>query len=427
MGMTLSPSDREMLSGARGEAARLALSIITRLAEALAVDELIDVTQVHIDGCGFLSQAGLDIVERLADFGGRVVVPTTLNMGPMDLRRWADQGVDPEKGAQGGRLAAAYESMGCVPTWTCAPYEGYLTPRFGQAIAWGESNAVAYANAVCGARTNRVADYLDICIALTGRAPRSGLYLDENRRATVQIRLRDLGDLVAAEGFYAALGHHLGAAVGEQVPVIEGLPSYISNTDLKALGAAAASAGGVALYHIVGVTPEAPTLEAALQGRAPERTVEWTADDLKMAWQDLTHAEDGAPLDAVGLGCPHYSFHEFARLIEAIRALPPETRCHERTTFLIATSRQTEALIAGYQDWMPVLKAFGAVVVSDTCVMYEPLSHRAKLDVLMTDSGKCAYYSPGELQVQTAFGTVRDCVLSAVEGRILRKDTPWNR
>jgi len=177
MSVKLSRQDNEFLDGRRGKAGRMAMRIVVRMAEVADAPELMDISQAHIDGCGLLSDAGLEFAETLAAGGGRVSVPTTLNMGPLDLQNWEHFGVNKEFAAKAVRQGKAYTDMGCIPTWSCAPYQGYLTPRFGQQIAWGESNAICYANSVLGARTNRYGDFMDICAAITGRAPKCGLHL----------------------------------------------------------------------------------------------------------------------------------------------------------------------------------------------------------------------------------------------------------
>jgi len=192
MPVQLSKRDEEFLNGQHGEAARMAMRIVTRMAEVLDAAELMDVTQAHIDGCGLLSETGLEFAETLAAKGGQVCVPTTLNMGPLDLQNWRQFGIDEDFADKAIRQAKAYTDMGCIPTWTCAPYQSYLTPRFGQQIAWGESNAICYANSVLGARTNRYADYMDICAAITGRVPKCGLHLKENRKGQILLRLMDV-------------------------------------------------------------------------------------------------------------------------------------------------------------------------------------------------------------------------------------------
>jgi len=310
--LRLSDRERRMLDGELGEGARLAMSIVARMAEVMDASELMAVTQAHIDGCGLLTDASLELAETLAGNGAKVSIPTTLNMGPLDLQHWREHGIDEAFAAKAIRQAEAYETMGCIPTWTCAPYQGYLTPRFGQQIAWGESNAVAYANSVLGARTNRYGDYIDICAAITGRVPRCGLHLTANRRGQLLLRLVGFEpELLGDDIFYPVFGHLLGPLVGEKIAVIEGLPPGATDDQLKALGAAAASSGSVALFHAVGLTPEAPTRQAAFQGGEPERVIDVRVADWQEALADLSTAEEGAKLDVVVLGCPHFSFAEF--------------------------------------------------------------------------------------------------------------------
>ena len=258
-----------MLTGEAGEAVRIAMRIVARLAPLYGATSLLPITRAHIDGCIYQGEAGLAFAERLADLGGRVRVPTTLNVVSLDLRHWRQLGLDAEYAGKAHRLGQAYVRMGAQPTFTCAPYQTVAVPAFGEQIAWAESNAVAYANSVLGARTNRYGDYLDACCALTGRVPAAGLHLDENRRGRVLVRLRGIPSaLFGRDDFYPVLGYVLGHLVADEVPVVEGLEARPSEDQLKALAAAAATSGAVALFHLVGITPEAPTLAAAFGGRA---------------------------------------------------------------------------------------------------------------------------------------------------------------
>ncbi|MBN2583113.1 MAG: aconitase X catalytic domain-containing protein [Planctomycetes bacterium] len=425
MGMIgLSDKDRRMLDGRHGEAARTAMAILVRMADVLDAAELMDITQVHIDGCGLLSEASLDFAETMAARGGKVCVPTTLNMGPLDLQNWRRFGVPESFARRAIRQGKAYTDMGCVPTWSCAPYQGYLTPRFGQQICWGESNAIVYANSVLGARTNRYADYLDLCAAITGRVPKQGLHVTENRKGQVLVRLAGVApEVLHDDAFYPVLGHLLGSLLQDEIPVIEGLPPGVADDQLKAFGAAAASSGALALFHAVGVTPEASTAEAAFQGDPPRRVLEIGLADVRAARADLSTAAEGEKLDVVALGCPHYSFAEFRRLAEQIQAQRPR-RLHPDVMFLVTTCQTSYALLQR-AEWKDVLSAFGARIALDTCPFHSPIV-AARAEVLMTDSGKCAYYAPGELGVRVAFATVADCVRSAVEGRVCRKEPPWD-
>ncbi|MBL7153703.1 MAG: aconitase X catalytic domain-containing protein [Phycisphaerae bacterium] len=425
MPVKLSRQDIEFLEGGRGKGARMAMRIVGRMAEVVEAAELMDISQAHIDGCGLLSDAGLEFAETLAAGGGRVSVPTTLNMGPLDLQNWEHFGVNKEFAAKAIRQGRAYTDMGCIPTWSCAPYQGYLTPRFGQQIAWGESNAICYANSVLGARTNRYGDFMDICAAITGRVPRCGLHLKENRKGQILLRLADIEPAVMKSSvFYAALGHYLGSVAEDKIPVIEGLDAAASSDQLKALCAAAASAGAVALFHAVGVTPEANTLEEAFAGNEPQRVIDVGPSDLQKAWADLSTAEDNDKLDLVVLGCPHFSFDEFRELAGLIRAQTEKGRELHGEVKFIAISCQSSYALAQRSDFLDELRGFGVEITLDTCVFHTPMVG-GDTKVIMTNSGKCAYYAPGELGVKVAFGTMADCVASAIAGCVCRKEGLW--
>lgn len=404
----------------------MAMRIVMRMAEASGATELMDVTQAHIDGCGFLSDAGLEFAETLAAKKGEVCIPTTLNMGPLDLQNWKRFGIDEDFAARAIRQAKAYTAMGCIPTWTCAPYQTYLTPRFGQQIAWGESNAICYANSVLGARTNRYGDYIDICAAITGRVPKCGLHLKENRKGQILLRLVDIDPAVMGDAtFYAILGHLMGGLVEDRIPVIEGLAPDPTSDQLKALCAAAASSGAVALFHAVGVTPEANTLAEALQGEEPERSIDISPSDLQKSRSDLSTAEEGAKLDLVVLGCPHFSFDEFHELARHVEERAEQGEIRHPDVRFVVTSCQTSYALFQRSKSLDVLSDFGIEITLDTCVFHTPMVS-PDTKVIMTNSGKCAYYAPGELGAQVAFGSMGECVDSAVKGYVWRRRTLWN-
>ncbi len=423
MPVNLSEKDRQMLDGDHGEAARLSMSILVRMAGVYEAAEMMDVTQAHIDGCGLMSTASLEFAETLASQGGRVSIPTTLNMVPLDLQNWREFGIPEDFADKATRLAKAYTDMGCIPTWTCAPYQGYLTPRFGQQIAWAESNAIVYANSVLGARTNRYGDYIDICAAITGRVPKYGLHLKHNRKGQILLRLVDIDPaMLQRDDFYSVLGHLIGSLAQSKIPVIEGLPVDATGDQLKALGAASASSGAVALFHAVGVTPEANTTTEAFQGDYAEKVIDIHLSDLLSARADLSTAEEGAKLDWVILGCPHFSFAEFQQLAELIQAEVGRS-IHPDVTFVIISNQLTHSLLQR-SDLMDILSAFGIRITLDTCPFHTPMIP-PDAKVIMTNSGKCSYYSPGELGMKVAFGSMADCVRSAVEGRVYREETLW--
>jgi len=408
-----------MVNGEGGPAQALAMSILVRMADVYGATELMDISQAHVDSTIYLGDATLEFAERLASLGARVAVPTSLNVSGVDECGWKDWAVKPEWAAKAARQMLAYERMGAVPTWTCAPYQTHMRPAFGQQIAWGESNAISFANSVIGARTERYPDLLDICCAITGRVPAIGLHLPENRGGDICIRLTGVpAELQRDDQFFAVLGHLVGQLADEHIPVIEGIVASPTEDQLKAFAAAAASSGRVALFHMVGVTPEAPTLEAAFRGRAPGRTIGITVADLRAARRELTTA-DGRELDMVILGSPHFSLDEFRLLAPLVAG----RRAHPRVRFLITSSRlmKERAREAGILD--PIV-AFGAEITLDTCILASPMLP-PEIRMLMTNSAKYAYYAPSLLDVRVTFGSLADCVRSAIEGRIIRDESLW--
>jgi hypothetical protein len=200
------------------------MAILACVAEVWGATELLDISGAHIDSTIYIGDAGLEFAERLAGLGARVAVPTTLNVGGLDEHHWQEWPVPAAWAYHAHRQMVAYQGMGAVPTWTCAPYQTAWKPTFGQQIAWGESNAIAFANSVLGARTERYPDLLDVCCAITGRAPAVGLHLAEHRAGQVLFRLIDVPvALQEDDGFYPVLGHFLDKVAQERIPVIAGL------------------------------------------------------------------------------------------------------------------------------------------------------------------------------------------------------------
>ena len=410
--MRLTAFEQDIAAGGQGAAAAFAMDILLRFGEAIGAPSLLEIAQAHVDGCLYHGEVSLDFVERLAADEGRVRVPTTLNVGSMDLLHPELIGGAAALRSAGRRLMEAHLALGCEQSFTCAPYQTRFRPRFGEQIAWGESNAIVFANSVIGARTNRYGDFIDLCCAMTGRAPAFGLHLDENRKGEILFRLSDATD--ATDTLYVAVGAIIGARSQGRIPVIEGLPPPRSEDQLKALGAAAASTGSVALFHAIGVTPEAPTYRDAFDGRAPAQTIVLTPEDFRQALAKLSTAPEGAPLVAISLGTPHFSLAEFrtlAPLLAGFRAAPG-------VDVYVNTGRETYAAIAG-SGLLAGLEAAGVIVVTDTCTYVTAILRR--LDgIVMTNSGKWAHYAPGNLGVEVAFGSLKDCIASAAVGRVVR-------
>ncbi len=418
MTLELTTHERSLMGGSHGEATAMAMRILVSAAELVGAGELVEIRSAHIDGCLHHGDGGVEFAERLANGGGRVAVPTTLNVGALDLLHPEKIRADAHKTEMARRQMDAYVAMGASPTFTCAPYQVGHEPGFGDQVAWGESNAIAFVNSVLGARTERYGDFLDACCALTGRAPLHGLHLEENRKATVVVDATAVPEaLKVRDVFFPVLGTWLGLAVGQEVAAIVGLPATTSRDQLKALGAAASSTGAVALFHVVGVTPEAPTLEAATGGVQPFRRIELDADMLRESLDRLSTAADTARVDAVAVGSPHFSLQEFqklARLVAGRRVTVPFYACTARATLGELEERGlTEPLSAA-----------GVDIIVDTCVVVTPILP-ASGGVLMTNSGKFAHYGPSNTGYEVVYGSLEDCVRSAVAGEIVRDEALW--
>jgi len=414
----LTDEEHSMARDEAGPAAGLAMRVVAETAGWLGARCLLPIASAHIDGCLYHGDSGVEFAHRLVADGARVAVPTTLNVGALDLIHPERVSADPGRRSMARALMDAYVTMGCAPTWTCAPYQAGHRPAVGTDVAWGESNAVVFCNSVLGARTNRYGDFLDICCALTARAPDAGLHRPENRRARVVVETGGLSSALRdADAFYPVLGAWLGAELGETVAVITGLPANLAEDRLKALGASAASEGAVGLFHVAGTTPEAPDVETALGGIAPERTIALTPAMICAARDALsTVAGDG--LDAVALGSPHFSSTEFAafeRLRAGRRFAQPVYICTGRGVL-------AELVNAGQDEDM---RAAGVVLVADTCVVVTPILP-AGGGVVMTSSGKFAHYTPANTGYEVVYGSLADCVESAVAGRIVRDESLWN-
>ena len=414
MPVELTGSDRAFLHGTHGDAAALAMRIVVEMAGVSDAERLIDVTSAHVDGCLYHGLAGLEFAERLVAGGARVTVPTTLNVGYLDLLHPDRYRGDARTAANARRQMDLYVAMGCRPTWTCAPYQLPERPAFGEHVAWAESNAIVFCNSVLGARTDRYGDFIDICAALTGRVPLAGLHRDEARQARLVLRLEGVSDrLLAADALYPVLGHLLGREAGTEVAAIAGLPADTSEDRLKALGAAAASSGSIAMFHAVGITPEAPTLEVATAGEpVPEIVI--SAERLRAARAELGTAANGG-LGAVSVGTPHASRAELERLAALLGLDEPAVPLY------VNVGRD---MLADAEGPIASLRSAGVRIVSDTCTYISPVMDAVDGPV-MTDSAKWAWYAPANVGVDVVIGGLEDCVRSAVAGRVLLDETLW--
>jgi predicted aconitase len=402
----LSDDETGMLAGAAGPAAALSMRVILAAARIQGAERLVPIESAHIDSCLYHGQSGLDFAQALLAGGGRVAVPTTLNVGGLDRSR-PDLFAGPASEAA-RQLMDGYVEMGCQPTFTCAPYQLPGRPAPGTDVAWAESNAIVFGNSMIGLRTNRYGDLIDICAAITGRVPHAGLHIAENRAARALFTVNhDALRAVDEDLLPALLGHHVGRRTGTLVPVLDGLQAIPVTEDWgKAFGAASASSGGVAMFHIVGATPEAPDLATATQDRAPVLAERVSAADLMAAYRELTTAAPGARLSGVSIGTPHLSARQLASLAAQIGGR------QVRVPTYATTSR---SVIASDPAAAERLEAAGVTIIRDTCIYFQPdiIDPGA---VVMTNSAKWAYYGPAILGCAVILASQHDCIESAVRG-----------
>jgi predicted aconitase len=404
--MFLTKEEAQFLDGEHGEALQLAMSILVKLGEMYGADRMIRVESVHIDASTYYGvyDAGLDFCEKLVQAGAIYRVPATLCIAAIDFERHAELGVPTEYVDKQLKLANAYLQMGAIPNWTCAPYQCGSNVRFGQNIAWGESNAIAFVNSVIGARTIRCADFVDVCAAITGLMPQFGLYLDEARWGDLVFNLSELDTSHFTSTDYAALGYYVGGVTGSRVPVLQGISKNISADQLKAFSAAVATSGSVGLFHMCGITPEARTLAEALGNQEPQETLTPGKEELAAIWDNLTTSEANAPNLAI-LGCPHYSA---AELIDVARLLENK-QVMEGKRLWVFTNRCAEQIVkqAGILE---KIEAAGAKVICDTCFLHLPTDAWELFDSLATDSAKMSHYAPGIGNFKIVFTERTRCI-----------------
>ncbi|MBB3542274.1 MULTISPECIES: aconitase X [unclassified Rhizobium] len=411
--LDLSEADRAMLNGQQGVAVQQAMRIISAMAAQQGAHGLVDVTQGHIDGCIYASPANLTFAEKMADMGAQVCVPTTMNAISVDRANWQTQGVPQAFGDPAARLADAYVRMGCRPTFTCSPYLLDSAPQPGESIAWAESNAVIFANTVLGARTAKHPDFLDLCIALTGRAPLSGVYLDEHRKAR---RIIDV-ELPAEvdDAFWPLIGYLAGRAAPDRIPLLRGLgPAQPTLDDLKALCAAFGTTSAAPMLHIEGVTPEAA---GAARDNADHASI--SRADMAAAWTAL----NGGPeeVELIAIGSPHASLTECRALAEVLAG----RRRHASVAVIVTAGRQVIS-DARNEGLLGRLEDAGVQVLPDLCwcSISEPL-FPTRTRALLTNSGKYAHYGPGLSGRAVRFGSLADCVEAALTGRVPPRLPNW--
>jgi len=393
--MYLTKEQERMLAGKQGEVIERMFRLLVRLGEIYGADRMIPVGSVQVAGVSYKSigDPGLEFLEDMAGKGAKVRVPTTLNPPGMDLVDWKELGFPEDFAEKQLLIMDAFKKMGIMMTATCTPYLVGNLPRFGEHIAWSESSAVSFANSVIGARTNREGGPSALAAALCGVTPNYGLHLDENRKPSVVVKV---GAELKDNSDFGALGYHVGKLVKEGIPYFRGF-KHADVDQLKALGAAMAASGAVALYHAEGLTPEADIMNT--EGL---ETIHVGERELRETYKELNTGKDP---DIVILGCPHASLKEIATLackLEGERLRKPLWICTSRVTKEAATR----------MGLTEIIEKAGGKVVADTCTVVSPIE-RMGYKTTGVDSGKAANYLPGFCKQQVVFKSLDDLL----EGR----------
>jgi hypothetical protein len=410
----LTDAEKRILDGESGEPQRLALRVLAKLGEACGAERMVEIVSAHLVASSYqiAGEAGIDIYSQLVQQGAKVKVRTTSDPGSIVFARWQEFRTPADYAARQVKIAELLDQMGVIPTWTCTPYTTFNVPRFGDHLGWSESSAVVFVNSAIGARTNRLAAYVDLCAALTGRVPCFGLHLPENRRGQVVFELAS--DLATdfADHYFPALGYLVGQIVGDQVPVIMGL-RHATFDQLKAFGAASAASGSVALYHMVGITPEARTLEEACGGKPPGERIPVGKRELANVMEQMGAFTDG-PVDVVGIGCPHASIDQMRRYASLLDG----KRVHPNTQLWVCTNVVVEEM-ARKMGYVETIERAGAKLMVGTCHNDCPLG-AWNFRRLVTDSGKFAYYTPTTVGTQCVFASTEACIQAAITGKAER-------
>ncbi len=384
--MYLSREQERMLEGEEGEVVERMFRLLVRLGDLYGADRMIPVSSCQVSGVSYKSvgDPGLEFLEDLAEKGARVRVRTALNPAGLDLEEWREMGFPEDFAAKQLRILEAFRKLGAEPTVTCTPYLAGVVPSRGEHLAWSESSAVAFSNSVLGARTNREGGPSALAAAICGLTPRYGLHLEENRRPTVLVEVE--GELEGPWDF-GALGYWAGREVGGEIPHFRGIKKA-GTDELKALGAAMAASGAVALFHVEGITPEADPEKT----RGLER-VRAGREEIRRSYELLTTGEEP---ELVVLGCPHASPEELSRAASLLEK-------RGKRPVWICTSRRVkeEASRSGLRR---KVEEAGGRLVADTCAVVSPLE-RLGFKTVGVDSAKAAHYLPGLCGVKVVFSS----------------------
>ena len=397
--MNLTTEERDMLEGKYGKAAKKSMEILNTLGEIFEAEDMVEVNGVQIAGVSYanLGEAGLEFLSEMSE-DGKVRVLTTLNPAGMDRENWEALGIDKEFAKNQNRAIDAFAKMGIITTCSCTPYLIGNVPHYGQHIAWAESSAVCYANSVIGARTNREGGPSALAAAITGKTPKYGYHLDENRHGEVLIEVKAQ---VKGTDEFGVLGKIIGdklVELGKKIPYITGIASATVE-ELKSFCASVATYGGTALFHMESITPEYERYP-----KPDKISVKITQEDLNKTRSELI--DEDLEIDFVSIGCPHASIHEIAKIANLLKGKKVIKE------FWITTARPTKR-IADEVGYSKIIENAGAKFAADTCCVVAPIKGRFK--AIMVDSAKACYYGRAKNKFKVKIGSIESCIEEATQ------------
>jgi len=409
--MYLSREEEKMLEGEYGLAVQKAISLLVAIGDVNDAPRLIPVTSVHISGTSYKEarDAGVMFLEFMAQ--NKLRIPATTSSIGLDLNKWEKMEFSEAYAKQQLRMVRAFEKMEAISTHTCTPYLAGHVPTFGSHVAWSPSESIIAANSRFGARTNRESDPSSLMAAMCGRTPLYGFHLTENRAGQVLVVLQAPCNTISDFG---ALGYLIGREVGDQTPVLINMPEQLTLEQTKMMGAAMGTSGAIALYHIVGHTPEAPTVEAAFQNNKPTEKLEIEPSDIKAICEGLCSATS-EKVDLVHTGCPHCSINELKEIAQMLKG----QKISDKTRFWITTSSAMK-VIADRMGITKIIEQTGAEILEGTCLLTAPgeTLEELGLKTIVTNSAKMAHYAPGHCNQEAWFGSITQCVKAAITGKV---------
>ena len=410
--MELSSEERSILGGGRGEAAKRALEYQIEVGKFWGAKRFVQVTNVHMMGdIEVMGDGGLEYLRGEAARGARCVVGTTTNARCMDFAHCERLGQDPKEAIKEGELIATLRRMDVVTTDTCINYQTVYQPHLGEHVAWGDTGTVIYANSVFGARSNFEAGPAALAAALTGRTPEYGFHLPENRIGSFSVELKaELGDLAD----WGAVGKLVGEAHQNYyaVPVFHGYRRTPGADELKHLGAALASYGSMGMFHFVGVTPEAPSVEVAMGGVSSFERIEITDEKIQKTLDGFKLGDGDARL--VVFSGPQQSLFEMKNL----SFLFENRKIKNGTTCIVTTN---SAILQQSRDlgYAKMLEDAGVTILEGVCFYIlqnlSPMREKNRWTNMVSNSAKIVNII-GAHRFNTILRRTADCVEIACSG-----------